>query len=1024
MSPKRSRHRERRRTYGTGLAAQTDSTATGRTRDDSRERVGARSGNPAEEPARRDRELGPTGRTRPHTIAEPELSASERHARAKRLSTAASPKFEAFRSGFDFELDDFQIEAAIALEAGNGVLVAAPTGAGKTIVGEFAIYLALATGRKAFYTTPIKALSNQKYHDLVARYGPEAVGLLTGDTSINGNAQIVVMTTEVLRNMLYAGSGAVKDLGYVVMDEVHYLADRFRGSVWEEVIIHLDQSVQLVSLSATVSNAEEFGDWLTVVRGATSIVVSERRPVPLWQYVMTAGRGDSPGGLLDLYAHNVDPTAPGTNPPINPDLLQHMRRADSANVRGGFSGRGGRQGRGYQGRGGQHGRGGAQHNGRRGPPRFVVLKELRNAHLLPAIYFIFSRAACDDAVHQCRAAGLNLTTPEQAEQIRIIAETRCASIPPEDLAVLGYWSWLEGLTQGIAAHHAGMLPLFKETVEELFSRGLIKVVFATETLALGINMPARTVVLEKLVKWDGTGHVDITPGQYTQLTGRAGRRGIDVEGHAVVVDHPGLDPVALAGLASKRLFPLKSSFMPSYNMAVNLVDQVGKERAKEILETSFAQFQADRGVVNLAQMAAKNSVAMDGYREAMACSRGDFGEYLRLRSALSAREKELSRQGSASKRAEVMTALGRVRAGDVLEMPTGRSAGYGVVIEAGVDVDFHGPRPTILTEQGKVKTISTAELPHGFTTLGYLKIKPGFAARNPGDRKTLTHHLRDALRTGDGMRPASHGRPGTTSEVFSDGHSRRRGDEDPQIVDLRFALRAHPCHGCPDRENHTRWGERLVKLKREHQTLVRKIDGRTGSIGKVFDRVCAVLLELDYLAKDEHGTVVVTPAGRGLKRLYAENDLLLAQCLATSVWADLNGAQLAAAVSTLLYSSRRDEGPMINIPGGDGSKLALALDETVRIWSHLTDLEAHHRLDETQDLDFGLVNPMHKWVGGRSLDSVLHGTELTAGDFVRWCKQVLDVLDQITQSAEPRLAVTAEAAIKALKRGVVAYSSV
>jgi ATP-dependent RNA helicase HelY len=371
--------------------------------------------------------------------------------------------------------------------------------------------LALATGKKAFYTTPIKALSNQKYNDLVRRYGADSVGLLTGDSTINGEASIVVMTTEVLRNMIYAQSSTLDTLGYVVMDEVHYLADRFRGAVWEEVIIHLDQSVRLVSLSATVSNAEEFGDWLEAVRGDTKVIVSERRPVPLWQHVIVQGRGDHPGGILDLYAHTVDPTDPGVNPPINPDLLNVMRRgSDSLHNRGSWGGRG------------KHGS--SQRTGRRGPPRFAVIKELEEANLLPAIYFIFSRAGCDAAVAQCLATGISLTTEQEAEQIRIIAESRCTNVPAEDLNVLGFWSWIEGLTRGIAAHHAGMLPLFKETVEELFSRGLIKAVFATETLALGINMPARTVVMEKLVKWDGTSHVDLTPGEYTQLTGRAGRR--------------------------------------------------------------------------------------------------------------------------------------------------------------------------------------------------------------------------------------------------------------------------------------------------------------------------------------------------------------------------------------------------------------------------------------------------------------------------------------------------------------------
>src|SRR3954466_7700183 len=458
-----------------------------------------------------------TAGTRPGGAEEPAASSpAERYARAAaRARTDAGP-LGSFRQQYPFELDEFQLRACEALVDGHGVLVAAPTGSGKTVVGEFAVHLGMQTGRKTFYTTPIKALSNQKYGDLVHRYGPDAVGLLTGDNTINGEAPIVVMTTEVLRNMLYADSPTLSGLGYVVMDEVHYLADRFRGPVWEEVIIHLPDDVQLVSLSATVSNAEEFGEWLAMVRGDTEVVVSEHRPVPLGQHVMV--RGD----LLDLYAGHVDPTAPGVDPPLNPARVERLRRRARTESEGGYRGRGDR---GFRGRG--------PHPGAQGrapvrpTPRFAVVDALADAQLLPAIVFIFSRAGCQAAVDQCLAAGLRLTSPAEQADIRRIAEERCATVPPEDLAVLGYWEWVDALQRGVAAHHAGLLPLFKETVEDLFSRGLVKVVFATETLALGINMPARSVGLEKLVKWDGSAHVDITPGEYTQLTGRAGRRGID-----------------------------------------------------------------------------------------------------------------------------------------------------------------------------------------------------------------------------------------------------------------------------------------------------------------------------------------------------------------------------------------------------------------------------------------------------------------------------------------------------------------
>ena len=608
-------------------------------------------------------------------------SPAERYAAAAARSRRDRSELGRFTAGLDFPLDDFQLQACAAVEEGKGVLVAAPTGAGKTIVGEFAVHLALATGRKAFYTTPIKALSNQKYHDLVRVHGADKVGLLTGDSSVNGEAPVVVMTTEVLRNMMYAGSRTLDGLGYVVMDEVHYLADRFRGAVWEEVIIHLPEHVQVVSLSATVSNAEEFGDWLAEVRGNHEVVVSEHRPVPLSQHMLVGTT------MFDLFAGNR----------VNPDLLAAIRTSEQRGRWDDEPRRGG-SGRGGSGRGGppvrtQHGRGrgpgggaGGRGFARGGRPgggatRAEVIDELDRDGLLPAITFIFSRVGCEAAVGQLLAAGTRLIPEREGQRIRRHVEERVDSLADEDLSVLGYFDFVEGLSRGFAAHHAGMLPLFREIVEELFTATRIRAVFATETLALGINMPARTVVLEKLVKFNGEAHVDITPAEYTQLTGRAGRRGIDVEGHAVVQWARGIDPLAVGGLASTRTYPLRSSFRPTYNMAVNLVAQVGREVAREILETSFAQFQADRAVVGIATTVRRNEEGMEGYAEAMHCHLGDFREYAALRRSLADAEKEGVKSRSASRRAEAAVSLEALRVGDVIRIPAGRRAGWAVVVQ-------------------------------------------------------------------------------------------------------------------------------------------------------------------------------------------------------------------------------------------------------------------------------------------------------------------------------------------------------
>ncbi|QWS34530.1 DEAD/DEAH box helicase [Curtobacterium aetherium] len=811
-------------------------------------------------------------------MTETSLSPAERFAAAKVRSR--SRNLELFRTDLRFDLDPFQFAACDAVDQGRSVLVAAPTGAGKTIVAEFAIWLAMRQPTaKVFYTTPMKALSNQKYTELVQAYGETEVGLLTGDTNVNPRARVVVMTTEVLRNMIYADSDLLDDLAWVVLDEVHYLADRFRGAVWEEVILHLPTEVRLVSLSATVSNAEEFGDWLQTVRGDTDVIVSEDRPVPLEQHVLVGSK------MVDLF----DSSGAAATNRVNPELLRLVGSAS----------------RGSGGPRGRRGRGGSPD--RRGPRtekahREQIAKMLDERMLLPAIFFVFSRNGCDQGVRHVVRSGLSLTTSDERREIRETAEYHCRTLLDEDLAVLGYWEWLEGLERGVAAHHAGLLPAFKEVVEDLFRRKLLKVVFATETLALGVNMPARTVVLEKLEKFNGEARVPITPGEYTQLTGRAGRRGIDVEGHSVVQWTDGLEPQAVASLASRRTYPLNSSFKPTYNMAVNLIEQFGRDRTREVLETSFAQFQADRSVVDLARKVRSQQESLDGYQKAMQCHLGDFTEYAALRRRLSDLERT--------------------------NVPGGREASHGA-----------------------------------------------------------------------------------------------RQERQASISEVRRQLQRHPCHACPDREAHARWAERWYKLKRTHDKLVQQIRSRTGAVATTFDRVTDVLLTLGYLVQDEHGDVTVAAGGRRLQRIYGDRDLLVAECLEAGVWKELTPAQLAGMAATIVYQPRREDAPGTEhaVPRG---AFRPALDETLTIWSRLDDVERDARLAGSEPPTPAIALGMFRWASGSPLDDVLRSLDLAAGDFVRWSKQVIDLLDQIRNAGDDDLAQTARRATDAVRRGIVAYATV
>ncbi|MDV3129611.1 RNA helicase [Mycobacterium sp. 21AC1] len=901
-----------------------------------------------------------------------------------------------FTAQLPFTLDDFQLRACRALENGHGVLVCAPTGAGKTVVGEFAVHLALAAGGKCFYTTPIKALSNQKHNDLVARYGADKIGLLTGDQSINGNADVVVMTTEVLRNMLYANSSSLHGLSYVVMDEVHFLADRMRGAVWEEVILHLPEDVLLVSLSATVSNAEEFGGWIKTVRGDTTVVVDEHRPVPLSQHMLVGKR------LFDLF-EGADSSL------VAPDLLRHIVHRAEADRLADWQPRG---------------RGRARPHLYRPPSRPDVIAALDGAGLLPAITFVFSRAGCDAAVKQCLRAPLRLTTNEERARIAEVVDRRCADLAESDLIVLDYHEWREGLLRGLAAHHAGMLPIFRHTVEELFTAGLVKAVFATETLALGINMPARTVVLERLVKFNGEQHMPLTPGEYTQLTGRAGRRGIDVEGHAVVLWRPDdstAEPAEVAGLASTRTFPLRSSFAPSYNMTINLVQQMGPEQAHKLLERSFAQYQADRSVVGLVRGITRGERMLDELAAELGGKDSPILDYTRLRAKIAERERAQSRASRLHRRRAATDALAGLRRGDIISITHGRRGGLAVVLEA--DRDSDDPRPLVLTEHRWAGRISSADYSGASAALGSMTLPKRVEHRQPRVRRDLASALRSAAA---GLTVPS-GRP-------KRGAAAPERDVDPELAGLRARLREHPAHELPDRDVKARIAERYLRIERDNAQIQQKVAAATNSLARTFDRIVALLSERGFIERDDAEPAAppaVTDAGRLLARIYSESDLLVAECLRGGHWEGLQPAELAGVLSAVLFESRGDAAGVA--PGVDAPTPGLrrALARTRRLSVDLRADEQRHRITPSREPDDGFVAAVYRWSTTGDLASALaasdaagSGSSLSAGDFVRWCRQVLDLLDQV-RNAAPTSALrnTAKRAIGDVRRGVVAVDA-
>lgn len=910
-----------------------------------------------------------------------------------------------FTAELPFSLDDFQQRACAALERGHGVLVCAPTGAGKTVVGEFAVHLALAAGGKCFYTTPLKALSNQKYTDLTARYGRNRIGLLTGDQSVNGDSPVVVMTTEVLRNMLYADSFALQGLSHVVMDEVHFIADRMRGPVWEEVILHLPDDVRMVSLSATVSNAEEFGGWVQTVRGDTTVVVDEHRPVPLWQHVLVGKR------LFDLfdYDSNVDQS------PVNPNLLRHIAHCREADRMSDWRNPRRRAGRGS----------GVRPRFYRSLARPEVIAILDAEGLLPAITFVFSRFGCDAAVQQCLRSPLRLTSEEERAQIAEVIDHRCGDLADADLAVLGYYEWREGLLRGLAAHHAGMLPAFRHAVEELFTAGLVKAVFATETLALGINMPARTVVLERLVKFNGKQHVPLTPGEYTQLTGRAGRRGIDVEGHAVVIWHPSEDasgPSAVAGLASARTFPLRSSFVPSYNMTINLVHWMSPERAHALLEQSFAQYQADRSVVGLVRGIERCTQVLGDISSELGGPDAPILEYARLRARIAEMERAQSFVFRLQRKQAANDVLAALRRGDIITITHGRHGGLAVVLESARDSS--NPRPLVLTEHRWAGRISSADYMGAAAPVGSMTLPKRVEHRQQRVRRDLASALRSAATRlsvpdiGDGVDGDKIG--------FNDGVL-----HDPELASLRAQLRRHRSNNAPGLDTQLQQAERYLRIERYNAQLQRKVAAATNSLARTFDRIVGLLIERDFI-RGPADDPQVTDDGRLLARIYSESDLLVAECLRTGAWAGLRPAELAAVVSAVLYETRGDDGPGGPVDAeAPTPRLRQALQHTSRLSATLRADEQRHRIALSREPDDGFVGVIYCWARTGDLAAVLaaadasgNGAPLSAGDFVRWCRQVLDLLDQLRNAApEPDLRATAKRAINDVRRGVVAVDA-
>ncbi len=839
-----------------------------------------------------------------------------------------------FFGDLPFRPDAFQEIAAEVIETGASVVVTAPTGSGKTVVAEVAVHLAIERGRRAFYTTPIKALSNQKFADFRSAYGEDRVGLLTGDNSVNGDAPIVVMTTEVLRNMIYSDPGSLDDLDTVILDEVHYLQDRFRGAVWEEVIIHAPAHIQLVCLSATVSNADEFTDWVRSRRGPTTLVLEDTRPVPLESLYAVHDRFSDNGVIVEpMLVRRKGKSEP------NPEIVRLLARKRSR--------------RRYA-----------------TPRRGEVVRFLAARGMVPAIYFIFSRAGCEDAAGRLMEAGVSFTTPDERSAIRAHAEQRTGHLDDQDLASLGYDRWVSLLLSGIAAHHAGLVPAFKETVEELFLLGLIRVVFATETLALGINMPAKTVVIENLSRFTGETHELLRPGDYTQLTGRAGRRGIDTQGYGMVLYSRFIEFDRVAGIASAGSHALRSSFRPTYNMAVNLVANYPRPEAEKLLNSSYGQYQRRRSITSLRRTLEPKEQRLAELEKNARCDRGDVDEYLRL----------LRATDGAGQKKVAGNFIRTLQPGQVFEIPGGKRSGRYVVVKQWRGAD--PPRVVVLSETGSVAQFRTGDLAPGTVRLGALALPKPYQPRNPRFQQAAA----TALRTFQATRM------------------------DPMQTAPADPVADHPVASCPERATHIKAARLLDRAGREVKRLRHQLALEGEGLVAEFHAILELLSDWGYLDGWQ-----LTAAGERLRFIYNETDLLLAESLSRGAFDDLDPAETAALASCFVYEPRAEQ-TEDRLPT---QRLTQRWNSVVECGESLTQAERKLHLPETRPPHAGFSSLAFAWAHGEDLDSLLGEDDLAAGDFVRTCRQLLDLLRQL-RDAEPALRRQVSDAIRMLDRGVVA----
>jgi superfamily II RNA helicase len=867
---------------------------------------------------------------------------------------------------FPFELDKFQHDAIAALNADKSVVVCAPTGSGKTLIGEYAIYKALAKNCRVFYTTPLKALSNQKLRDFRARFGEENVGLLTGDISVNREAPVLVMTTEIFRNMLYGtpiGEVGTSLVGVevVVLDECHYMNDRQRGTVWEESIIYCPPEVQLVALSATVDNSQQLTDWIAKVHGKTELIYSDFRPIPLQFHFC------NPKGLFPL----LDASEQKINPRLKPNTKNKPKDASGKPTR------------------------------HEAPNIGFTLTQLRQRDMLPAIYFIFSRRGCDQAV--TGLGSLSLVNEDEAKTLKLQIDAFLAANPEA-----GRTGQIDALYCGIAAHHAGILPAWKGLVEELFQQGLIKVVFATETLAAGINMPARTTVVSSLSKRTDRGHRLLTASEFLQMAGRAGRRGMDEIGYVVTVQTPFEGAREAAYLATSRPDPLVSQFTPSYGMVLNLLQTHSIEEVKALIERSFGQYLSDIALAPQAESLEGLTYEIDRLeKELAAFDLKLFEVYEKLRDRLREERrllKTLSQQAEEQRLKDLATYIPFVLTGSLITIKSPKGNLTPGVIAAKVPGSGKFPWLVVLGQDNCWYVLTSRDvllLGDVWTEaeLNYppeLTLKPGHSLKGDEQSQAIATQLpRLAI-------------PDSPPEVLH---------QQAQTLAIEAKLHEHPVSKWEDKAGISKKARKLGDLQRQLEFQQNLLTQRRGERWEEFLSLMSILQDFgciefvtnrqmpmssqlhpnqevkeSYQEDSEHRQPQPTPFGQTVAAIRGDNELWLGLVLASGELDDLAPHHLATVCAAIVTENSRPD-TWMNLG------LSPIVDEVLGglrgIRRQLFQLQRRHEVVIPIWLETDLVGLVEQWALEMEWTELCRHTSLDEGDIVRMMRRTIDLLCQI-----------------------------